>query len=64
MKSRITRVPADNKTQKKKEEEIISKIAKDENVTIEELYEIGIIDENTKINIYPKSARNVINHDE
>ena len=62
MKSRITRKLADNKTQMKKEEEIIKKITKGENVTIEEMCEIGLIDENTTINTYPSSARNVINH--
>lgn len=58
MKSRITGKPADNKSKFKKQEEIIKK---GEDITIEDLYELGLIDENTTINAYPMSARNVIN---
>ena len=59
MKSRITEKPAvgSNKIKKK-----IMRGEREE-LTLEDLIEIGLVDEETEINIYPKSARNVINHD-
>lgn len=58
MKSRITDKPAENKPKRKKG------IETDDDLTIEDLIEMGLVDENTKINAYPKSARNVINHND
>lgn len=60
MKSRITGKPAETPNKKSQKETEL----KDDELTLEDLIEMGLIDEETDIRCYPKSVRNVINHDD